>query len=300
MDAELSSFRIFAEIVAAGSLSEAARRMQMSLTFVSRRLSSLEDKLGARLIDRSAHTFTLTNEGLFFHERVAAILDTTDAAVSEVRALRGRIEGNLRVSAPSEIGRRQIALLCRKFSVENPELTIELSLTDTRPDVLRGGLDVAIVTKRPTEGDVIQRKILESRRVICAAPSYISAHGRPTTPEELALHKCILLRRGSRLYDQWMIRTTSGVSQISVPKTLVSNSTDVVHAWVLEGAGIAVKALWDIEDDLRDSRLVELLGEYGTDSVALYVVFSSRRHIPHRLRKFIDFLIEYLPLEDGV
>ena len=298
MDAELSAFRIFAQIVAAGSLSEAARRMQMSLTFVSRRLSSLEDKLGARLIDRSAHTFTLTGEGLLFYERVATILEATDAAVSEVRALRGRIEGTLRVSAPSEIGRRQIAHLCSKFSVENPELTIELTVTDTRPDVLRGGLDVAIVTKRPTEGDVVQRKILESRRVICAAPSYISVHGRPTKPEELALHRCILLRRGARLYDQWNIRTASGISQISVSKSLVANSTDVVHTWALEGAGIAVKALWDIEEDLRDGRLVELLGEYGTDSIALYVAFLSRKHIPYRLRRFIDFLVESLPVNE--
>ena len=298
MDAELSAFRIFAQIVAAGSLSEAARRMQMSLTFVSRRLSGLEEKLGARLIDRSAHTFTLTNEGQLFHERVTAILDATDAAVSEVRALRGRVEGTLRVSAPSEIGRRQIAQLCRKFSVENPELTIELTLTDARPDVLRGGLDVAIVTKRPTEGDVVQRKILESRRVICASPSYISAHGRPTTPEDLASHRCILLRRGPRLYDQWNVGTKSGVTQVSVPRSLVANSTDVVHTWALEGAGVAVKALWDIEEDLRDGRLVELLGEYETDSLALYVAFLSRKHIPHRLRRFIDFLVESLPLKE--
>ena len=298
MDTELSAFRIFAQIVAAGSLSEAARRMQMSLTFVSRRLSGLEDKLGARLIDRSAHTFTLTNEGLLFHERVAAILEATDAAVSDVRALRGRIEGTLRVSAPSQIGRRQIAHLCRKFSIENPDLTIDLTLTDTRPDVLRGGLDVAIVTKRPTEGDVVQRKILESRRVICAAPSYISAHGSPTTAEELVRHRCILLRRGARLYDQWNVRTDSGVSQVSVSKFLVADSTDVVHTWALEGAGIAVKALWDIEDDLREGRLVELLGDYGTDRISLYVAFLSRKHIPSRLRRFIDFLVEHLPVRE--
>ena len=283
--------------MAAGSLSEAARRTKMSLTFISRRLSNLEDKIGARLVDRNSHNFMLTDEGTLFYERVVALLEAADAAVTEVRALRGRIEGSLRVSAPTEIGRRRIAGLCSQFSAIHPDVLIELTLTDARPDVLRGGLDIAIVTKRPVEGDVIQRKLLTSRRIVCAAPAYIAAYGQPDKPEDLKHHRCILLRRGAQLYDRWIMRTDEGLSEIQVPRSLVANSTDIIHAWTLEGAGIAVKALWDVEDDVKQGRLVELLGQYGADDIHLYAACSSRRHVPLRLRKFIDFLVDVLPEE---
>ena len=296
VDAELSDLRVFVQIVAAGTLSEAARRLGMSLTFISRRLSRLEDKVRARLIDRGPHKFMLTDEGFLFYERVIVVLEAADSAVTEVRALRGRIEGSLRISAPAEIGRRQIARLCSQFSATHPELKIELTLTDVRPDILRDELDIAIVTKRPVDGDVIQRKIFQSRRIICAAPAYISQFGSPKTPEDLRHHRCILLRRGAQLYDRWTIKTKEEVSKVQVPHTLVASSTDVVHAWALDGLGIAVKALWDVEEDVKEGRLLHLLADYGIDNIYLYATYSSRRHLPLRVRKFIDFLIKELPV----
>ena len=291
---ELSDLRLFTRIVAAGSLSEAARRANASLTSVSRRLSGLEDRLGVRLIDRGSRKFTLTEEGLLLQERAVSIVEALDATSAELNALSGAPQGLLRVSAPHEIGRRRISRICRAFSDLHPKVRVELTLTDVRPDILEDELDVAIQTKRPTEGDVVYRKLLGSRRVICAAPAYLAARGRPERPEQLAEHDCICMTRGTRLYDQWTVKGADGPAKVAVSGTLTSNSTDTIHGWVLDGAGVAIKALWDIEEDLQAGRLVELLAEHACDDINLYATHFTRRHVPPRIRAFIDFLAERL------
>ncbi len=291
---ELSDLRLFTRIVAAGSLSEAARRANASLAAVSRGLSGLEDRLGVRLIDRGSRKFTLTEEGLLLHERAVPIVEALDAATAELAARSGPPQGLLRVSAPHEIGRRQISDLCRAFGERHPKVRIELSLTDARPDILETALDVAIQTKRPTEGDVVYRKLLSSRRVICAAPAYLAARGRPERPEDLPAHNCLCMMRGTHVYDQWTVRGAQGSVKIAVSGSLTSSSTDVIHAWALDGAGVTIKALWDIEDDLRAGRLVELLADYACDDIHLYATHFTRRYVPARIRAFIDFLVEHL------
>ncbi len=287
---ELSDLRLFTRIIAAGSLSEAARRANASLTSVSRRLSGLEHRLGLCLIDRSSRKFTLTEEGLLLQLRAVAIVEALDATSAELNAISGSPQGLLRVSAPHEIGRRQISRLCREFSDLHPKVRIELTLTDVRPDILEDELDVAIQTKRPTAGEVVYRKLLSSRRVICAAPAYVAARGRPERPEQLADHDCICMTRGTRVYDRWTVRGVAGPAKVAVSGSLTSNCTDIIHGWVLDGAGVAIKALWDIEDDLQASRLVELLADYACDDINLYAAHLTRRHVPPRIRAFIDFL----------
>ena len=292
---EVSDLRLFTRIVSAGSLSEAARQANTSLTSVSRRLSGLEDRLGVRLIDRGSRKFTLTDEGLLLHERAVPIVEAVDAVTAELSARSGPPQGLLRVSAPNEIGRRQISGLCRAFSERHPRMRVELNLTDARPDILETALDVAIQTKRPTEGDVVYRKLLSSRRVICAAPSYLQTRGRPEKPEDLAHHNCFCVTRGARIYDQWTVRGPQAPVKVVVSGSLTSNSTDTIHRWALDGAGVAIKALWDIEDDLRAGRLVELLPDYACDDIHLYATHFTHRHVPPRIRAFIDFLVEHLP-----
>ena len=296
---EVSDLRIFTRIVSAGSLSEAARRANTSLTSVSRRLSSLEDRLGVRLIDRGSRKFTLTEEGLLLYERAVPIVEAMDAVTAELSARSGPPQGLLRVSAPNEIGRRQISGLCRAFGERYPKVRIELTLTDARPDILETELDVALQTKRPTEGDVAYRKLLSSRRVICAAPSYLQTRGRPEKPEDLAHHNCLCVARGARIYDQWTVRGPQAPVKVVVSGSLTSNSTDTIHRWALDGAGVAIKALWDIEDDLRAGRLMELLPDYSCDDIHLYATHFTRRYVPTRIRAFIDFLVEHLPTRGG-
>lgn len=294
MPDELADLRLFVDVVRAGSLSEAARKTRKSLTSISRRLSALENRLDAQLIDRGSRRFKLTEEGTLLLERATAVIGAADNALSEIRTFRKDVKGNLRISAPIEIGRRQIARICAEFARRHAAVTIDLSLSDARPDLIENRLDLSIQTKRPTGGEIVQRKLLGSRRVICAAPSYLERRGVPTTCADLAAHDCILMRRQARIYDRWTVRTAEGVRELTVPHTFVCDSTEIVHAWALAGAGIAVKALWDIEDDLKEGRLVELLPESSCDEINLYVTYYGQRHVPSRIRLFIDFLVERL------
>lgn len=291
---ELSDLRLFVRVTQAGSLSEAARRAHTSVTSVSRRLTSFEDRLGVRLIDRGSRRFSLTEEGQLLRERAVPIIQAVDSAKAELDTLSSVARGLLRVSAPHEIGRRRVAAISREFTNQHPEVNVELRLTDSRPDILEEDLDIAILTKRPTAEDVVHRKLLSGRRVICASPEYLQRRGRPQRPEELVNHDCIRMVRGSQLYDQWTVKGPHGPSKVQVSGALISNCTDTIHTWALEGAGIAVKALWDIEDDLRSGRLVELLAEFACDEMHLYATHFARRHVPPRIRLFIDFLAQRL------
>lgn len=293
---ELGDLRLFVRIVAAGSLSETARRLNMSLPAVSRRLSALEDRLHVRLIDRAPRKFELTDEGQVLYSRARHIVEELDTTLAELDGAAATVGGYLRISAPNEIGRLHIAALCQEFTAIHPLVTIDLRFSDARPDVLEAELDIAIVTKRPTDGDVIHRKLLDSRRVVCAAPSYLERAGTPRTPEGLTDHNCIRMRRGRFVYDTWRLQGPAGPSEYPVSGSLLSDSTDVIHRWVLDGAGIAVKAYWDICDELNDGTLIELLPDYACDDISLYATHLTRRHVPKRIRLFIDFMAERLPL----
>ena len=294
MPDELADLRLFVDVVRAGSLSEAARKSRKSLASISRRLSGLENRYEAQLIDRGSRRFKLTEEGALLLERATAVIGAADDALSEVRTYREGVKGTLRVSAPIEIGRRQIATICAQFARSHPSVTIDLSLSDARPDLVESRLDLSIQTKRPIGGDIVQRKLLSSRRVICAAPAYLKRRGIPAECADLTAHDCIVMRRQAQIYDRWTVRTEEGVREITVPCSFISDSTEIVHAWALAGVGIAVKALWDIEDDLKEGRLVELLAESSCDEINLYLAYYGQRHIPSRIRLFIDFLVDRL------
>jgi DNA-binding transcriptional LysR family regulator len=292
---EFGDLRLFTRIVASGSLSEAARRLNMSLTVVSRRLAAIENRLRVRLIDRASRKFELTDEGRLLYARALQIVDDLETTLAELDRASGVTRGRLRISAPNEIGRRLVAPLCGEFVAKYPEVVADLSFTDSRPDVLEANLDIAVVTKRPIDGDTIHRKLIESRRVVCASPEYLARHGSPATPDDLLSHNCIRARRGDRIYDGWTFLGPDGPREYSVSGTLVTDSNDVIHQWALGGSGIAVKALWDVRADIEAGRLVEVLGDYACDEICLYATHVTRRHVPPRIRLFIDLLAERLP-----
>ena len=130
--------------------------------------------------------------------------------------------------------------------------------------------------------------------MVCAAPDYIARRGRPERPEDLSQHDCLCVTRGGRVYNRWTLKGEDGRVSIAVSGRLVSNSTDTLHGWALDGAGIVTKALWDIEEDLAAGRLVELLAEHSCDDIHLYAALPTRRHTPPRLRAFLDFIVQGL------
>lgn len=289
---EISDLRLFVRMVAAGSLSETARRLNSSLPAMSRRLTAMETRLGVRLIDRSSRRFALTEEGAIFYERCAGLLKELDAAEAEVSAKVKAPRGGLRVGAPLEIGRRRIAPLVTEFVERFPSISVELVLWDSPFDIIGDELDIGLQLETPSDGGLISRRLLSSRRVVCASPDYIARCGAPERPDDLLNHDCLRLVRGRHLFDRWSFREAGRRREVQVSGTLATNNAEVVHGWALMGRGVALKALWDIEDDLRQGCLVELLAPYACDEITLNVVYAMRTHMPPRMRVFIDFMID--------
>ena len=292
MSDEISDLRLLTHLVAAGGLSEAARRLNSSASILSRRLSAMETRLGVRLFTRTTRRFMLTNEGSLLHERALQIVADVDEAEAEASTQGKEPRGMVRVGAPMQIGRRLVAPLIARFSERFPGVAVQLVLSDAGFDVVDDELDVALRVGMPDDPSVIVRKLLASRRVVCATPAYFAQHGTPMNPAELLQHNCLCLIRGRRVFNTWTFKYDGQPSTLKVSGSLATTSGEVLYDWVMLGKGIGLKGLWDIESDLREGRLVECLADFSGEPIDLYAVFASRTHMPPRMRVFIDFIAD--------
>jgi DNA-binding transcriptional LysR family regulator len=291
---EISDLRLLVQFVQAGSLSEAARRLQSSPPVMSRRLAAMEQRLGVMLVSRGSRRFVLTEEGTLLHQRAIKILADIDEAEAEAATKGKEPRGTLRVSAPLQIGRRLIAPLIGRFVERYPEIDAQLSLSDSNFDIVGEESDVALTVGTPTDPDLVMRRLLVSRRVICASPAYLSRFGMPARPEDLLQHNCIRKLRGRRVMDSWRFVDERGYRDIPIKGSLATDSGEVMHEWLLNGRGIGQKALWDIEDDLETGRLVECLAGFSDDRLELCASFVGRPYLLPRTRVFVDFIAEAL------
>ena len=291
---EVSDLRFFTHIIAAGTLSAAARLLGASPAAMSRRLAALETRLGVRLVSRTTRTFELTPEGALLNERALRILSEIDEAEAEASAGGATPRGPLRIGVPLEIGRRRIAPLVTEFVDLYPKVEAHLVLSDARLDVVDDGLDVALHVGTPPAQGLVTTKILSSDLVVCAAPAYIERCGLPLHPRDVLGHNCIRFKRGQRLIGVWSFEVDGKPLDLRVHGNLVATSAEVVHDWVLAGKGLALKPLWDIAADIASGRLVVCLAEFRHVQLVLNAVYLGRRHLPPRVRLFIDFIKTHL------
>lgn len=294
MSDEISDLRFFLALVEAGRLAEAARRSGASLAAVSRRLAAMERRLGAKLIERTARRFFLTQEGAAVAERGRELIVELDAIQDDIRLMAGSPRGRIRVGMPVQIGRRRFAPWVAAFSRQYPAVAVELVLADGPVELLRDGLDVAFMIGQPSGANTVSRCLVRSRRVMCASPDYLEREGVPDNPEALARHACLCLLKGRWLPEAWTFREDGAIRAVTVKTALSTNNAEVLHDWVLSGEGVALKAFWDVEDDLAEGRLVELLPGLLHSPLDLYVAYASRLYLPQRVRIFIDFLVARL------
>ncbi len=290
----VGDLKLVCQLVEAGSLSEAARRVDSSPPAMSRRLAAMESRLGVRLFDRSSRRFALTQEGALLHQRAQQILAAIDEAEAEVSATGINVRGMLRVGAPLQIGRRLISPVVGRFSEMHPDLNLQFILSNAELDVVDDNLDIAIRIGPPADASIVALKLLDSRRVVCAAPEYLAREGHPRHPDDLLRHKCIRLMRGRRALDQWTFRDLGVVRSVDVGGKLATTSGELLHEWILQGRGIGLKALWNVEEDLAAGRLVECLADYACDRVVLYATFQKQGFMPRRMRLFLDSLVAAL------
>lgn len=292
---EVAELQLFVEIVKAGNLSAAARALNSSPAAMSRGLTALESRLGVRLVTRTSRTFELTAEGQMFYERCERIVAEIAEAEAEASSQGKTVKGKLRIGAPMGIGRRLIAPLVASFVEKYPGIQVHLNLSDSGLDVIDDGLDVALRVGLPADTSVIAKKILSTRRIVCASPSYLKRHGVPRRPEDLRQHDCIRLVRGRRVMDAWLFQEGGKRFEITLSGTLTTTSGEVVHNWVCAGRGIALKAGWDVQPDLDAGSIVECLKDFWCDEIDLFAICASRLHLFPRIRVFLDFISSTLP-----
>lgn len=283
---QFKQIEAFANAAIRGSLAEAARLSQVTPAIIGRRIDALEQRLGVKLLLRSTRKLTLTQEGQAFLEdcqRVLADLGNAEAAVS-LGSIRAR--GHLKVSAPAGFGRRHVAPLVADYLTAHPDVRVSLDLSDRVVDLMNEGVDCAVRIGEMTDSNLISTRLAEMRRVIVAAPSYLLAHGVPSAPTELFRHNCLSLgqQRG------WSLRVGNEVQVVKVAGTLECNDGAVLHEWALAGKGLAWRSLWEVGEDIASGRLQTVLDEYAAPPVGIYAVFPDRRHMPLRVRLFIDLL----------
>lgn len=284
-----SDMEIFARVVTAGSMSAAGREMGLSPAVVSKRLRRLEDRLGTRLLQRTTRQIALTEAGQGYFERVTAILASVEEAEAFVSRRSAVARGTLKVAAPTSFGRKHIAPHLLAFLNANPDLAVNLELADDFVDIVGEGFDLAVRIAELSDSSLVARRLARNHRVLCAAPSYLEAHGEPRSIDDLAHHTCMAAAN----QDPWRLNGPEGPVIVRASGRLATNSSEVVHQAVLAGVGVALRSTWDVGEDLRAGRLRVILPQYrASKHVAIYAVYPSRRFLPAKVRVFIDFLAQ--------
>lgn len=279
----------FVEAATRGSLSAAARAEGVTPAIVGRRLDALERRLGVRLLTRTTRRLTLTFEGQAFLEDCQRLLNDLANAEASVSLGGVKASGHLRLSAPAGFGRLHVAPHVGEFLDANPEVSVNLDLSDRLVDLVNEGIDCAVRIGELTDSSLVSLRLGDMRRAVVASPEYVARHGAPATLDELARHECLSLgqQRG------WTFRDPDdegGAVTVKVTGRFECNDGAVLREWALAGRGLAWRSLWEVGEDLRAGRLVPVLDAWAARPLGIYAVFPQRRQLPLRVRLFIDYL----------
>ena len=279
----------FVEVVAKGSLSAAARAEGIAPAMIGRRLDALEQRLGIKLLQRTTRKLVLTNEGAAFLEDCQRILSELQEAESAVAERSARASGHLLISAPAGFGRQHVAPLLPSFLAEHRAVSAALNLNDRVVDLIGEGIDVAIRIASLADSGLVSVKLADSHRVLVASPGYLQRHGTPQSLAELARHNCLAISsEGSQ--RGWTFREHAKNVTLKVAGNMACNDGEVLHDWALAGKGLAWRSMWEVGADIESGRLMTVLDQFAAPGNDIHAVFAQRRHLPLRIRAFVDFL----------
>ncbi len=285
----LGDLEVFVRVIAAGSMSTAARDLGLSPAVVSKRIKRLEDKLGTRLLQRTTRQISLTEAGQGFHERVLTVLGGLEEAEAFASGRSSEVNGTLKISASTSFGRMHVAPHLKPFMEAHPDLAIHLVLSDEFTDIVGGGFDLAIRIAELNDSSLVARRLAPVRRVLCAAPSYLAEYGTPETLDDLKKHRCLPAHN----HESWRLEGPNGPVTLRPEGMLITNSSEVLREAVIAGLGIALRSTWDVGAELKSGKLVQVLPQYESSrNVALSAVYPSRQFLPAKVRLFIDYLAE--------
>ncbi len=289
----LTRMQAFVDIVEQQGFSAAARKVGRSKALMSKYVRELEDELGILLLNRTTRQFSLTEAGEVFHKSALEILQKVGDLQDTVREAGKGHKGRLRISAPRSLTDLEIGLPIVEFATAYPDITIDINLDDAMVDMVEEGYDVAIRISRLTDSALIAKKLSDFRLVLCASPQFIEKHGAPKSPNDLGDVPCIvdtnLMRRAN-----WCFLDDDG-QEISVPVrgNIEVNSPEVARRAALAGLGMTLVPEFSIEEELKNGTLISLLEDRIPSGGGIYAVYPHRRHVPGKVRVFVDFLAHW-------
>jgi len=293
MVTETLELTVFHCVVKHSSYAKAADELSLSPSGVSRIVSRLEERLGARLVQRTTRKLSLTEAGAAFHARTLQILVDLADAEAEVQETALRPRGVLRVSAPVVFGQLFVAPLLDQLLHVFPELSVQLSLTDRFVDLIDEGMDLAIRIGSLSDSRLIARRLCTNHRVLVASAAYLERRGLPSHPSELTDHDCVLFTSLARPRE-WNLLGPDGPVTVNVSGRMASNNADVVASSAKRGHGITIGATLTVGPALRAGELVRVLSDWEFETTAIFAMYPSARQLSTKVRATVDFLAEHL------
>lgn len=284
----------FSVLASAGSLSAAARELGITTPAVSKHLAQMEARLGVPLVNRTTRRMSMTPEGELYLEHARRILSEIDGMQELLGLAKATPKGLLRVNATLGFGRSHVAPLISRFVRQHPQVEVQLQLSVNPPALTDDSFDVCIRFGAPPDARVIARHLAPNRRLLCASPAYLKAHGTPKVPNDLVKHNCIGIRQGEEAYGLWRLSSGRGknasTEAIKTRGNLTTNDGEIAVSWALDGHGVLMRAEWDIQRHLTSGRLVQVLPQYFTPDADIYAVYPQRHQLAARVRTFVDFV----------
>jgi len=286
----VTSMTAFATVVNSGSFAAAAHRLSMSPAMVTNHVRSLEERLGARLLNRTTRKLSLTEAGKAYFDQCALILAQIEAADSSVSESQAAPRGTLHLNAANILS-HSVAPLIGAFSAVYPQITIDLTTTDRMVDMVEDGIDVAIRFNQPPDSSLIVRRLGQFRIILCAAPDYLAKHGTPAEPSDLSRHNCLAYtyRGFDKLAREWPLTGPGGQVTVPVTGNLQTNNIETMLGAAVEGRGIAMMTSCSAVNAFRSGGLVQVLPEWHSGEFPIIALYPHRQHIPARVRSFLDF-----------
>ena len=286
----LKQIETFTAVATKGSLTAAARAEGVAPAVIGRRVDSLEERLGVKLLLRTTRRITLTHEGSAFLEDCQRLLADLANAEASVSAGGVKASGHLRVTAPAGFGRRHVAPLVPRFLAQHPDVSVSLNLSDRVVDIVNEGFDCAVRVGDLGDSSLISVRLADNRRLCVASPTYLQRAGVPQSPSDLSRHECLTLSSEASQTRGWAFVIDGQLTHLRPSGRVDCSDGQVLHDWCLAGLGVAWRSTWEVEDEVRDGRLQAVLQDFAAPPNGIYAVFPQRKHLPLRVRLWIDFI----------
>ena len=288
--AKLKQIESFVAVAVKGSLTAAALAEGVAPAVIGRRIDALEERLGVKLLVRTTRKITLTHEGSAFLEDCQRLLADLGNAEASVSAGGVKASGFLRITAPAGFGRRHVAPLVPRFVAMHPDVSVSLNLSDRVIDIVNESVDCAVRVGDLPDSSLVSVRLADNRRLCVATPAYLKRAGTPKHPSELSRHECLTLTSDASQTRGWAFSVDGALTHLRPRGRIDCSDGQVLHDWCVAGLGIAWRSTWEVEHEVAAGLLVSVLDDFAAPPNGIYAVFPQRKHLPLRVRLWIDFL----------